>query len=135
MSLNIIYVLRLMNRKFYIGKTDCLRKTYKHYFNNSKPFNIEWITKNEPIDIEKVYYKDEDINKYTIKYMSKYSIDDVRGGDYTNTILSNSSIKELETKIEPITLKNDYNIEYYQPFRRSEKLYAGIFYYNRRFKK
>lgn len=129
MKSNIIYILRLYNYKYYVGKTNCIDKTIIKYFHEKK-YNLEWIKKNKPIDIEQVY-NSQDINKYVYKYMSKYSIDNVRGGIYNNVLLNKIEIKNIKQNLTVQSYKNNVTFEYYQFYDKNSNFYKNIFRKNK----
>ena len=73
-----IYVLKLKYNKYYVGKTNNPRFRLDDHFSNN---GSSWTKK----------YKED---KWTIKYMKKYGIDNVRGGSF-NTIKLNKSKTEV----------------------------------------
>lgn len=95
-----LYVLKLVNNKFYIGKT---QKTVDERFHiHKKGFGAQWTKLHKPIQIleqfETIDIFDED--KYTKKYINKYGIDNVRGGSYSNVILTEWQIKAIEHELK-----------------------------------
>ena len=81
--MNTIYILKLEDNKFYVGKTKNIitdKKILKHFLNNGS----KWTKKYKPIDIIDKYSSDDifDEEKYTLLTMDKFGIDDVRGGSY-----------------------------------------------------
>ena len=86
MSKTNIYILKLENNKYYVGKTDDLEKRKEAHMNGTAS---SWTKKYKPISVEKIIPNaspfDED--KYTIEYMDKYGIDNVRGGVYVTEAL------------------------------------------------
>ena len=76
-----IYILKLENNKYYVGKTNNLEKRKEAHINGTAS---SWTKKYKPLSVEKIIPNaspfDED--KYTIEYMGKYGIDNVRGGIY-----------------------------------------------------
>ena len=92
-----IYVLKCQNNKYYIGKTDRkINNRINEHFSND---GSEWTRKYKPLKvietIENADMFDED--KYTKKYMSKYGINNVRGGSYTTVYLPDQ-VKQLIEK-------------------------------------
>jgi hypothetical protein len=87
-----IYITKLNNSKYFIGKTND---------NNFKIEDNEWTHKyKSKIEIIECISNcnDLDLNKYTIKYMLKYGIDNVRGGDFSKIKLTSTDknyIKKL----------------------------------------
>ena len=82
-----IYVLKLKNNKYYIGKT----KNPNFRLNNH--FNAEgsiWTKKYEPISIYELRPNctDKDESIITQEYMKKYGIDNVRGGPWCSLDIS-----------------------------------------------
>jgi cellular nucleic acid-binding protein len=81
-----IYILKLENNKYYVGKTDNLEKRKQEHLKGTAS---SWTKKYKPIAIERIVQNaspyDED--KYTIEYMGKYGIDNVRGGIYVTEAL------------------------------------------------
>jgi predicted GIY-YIG superfamily endonuclease len=76
-----VYVLRLANNKYYVGKTKKLKnRVFQHFENNGSA----WTKKYKPIEIIQTYENCDslDEDKYTIKYMAKYGVNNVRGGIY-----------------------------------------------------
>jgi len=98
-----IYILKLSNNKWYVGKSVDPIKRYKDHVNGC---GSAWTTLHKPIYIEEIVGNmspfDED--KITKEYMSKYGIDNVRGGSYVQTELS--EIQKGALKIEIWTANN-----------------------------
>uniref|UniRef100_A0A6C0BCJ5 CCHC-type domain-containing protein n=1 Tax=viral metagenome TaxID=1070528 RepID=A0A6C0BCJ5_9ZZZZ len=80
MSTNI-YILRLQQGRFYIGRSANPMKRYQEHLEGR---GSAWTRKFRPLGIEKVFENaspfDED--KFTKEYMAKYGLDRVRGGVY-----------------------------------------------------
>jgi len=94
----VIYILKLTNLKYYVGRTKNINFRLNDHFNNH---GSAWTTKYKPESVLKIYdncdFYDED--KHTIKTMSKYGIDNVRGGSFTRITLSNEEIKIITKMI------------------------------------
>lgn len=96
-----IYILKLENDKFYVGKTINIEAKYKEHLNGT---SSPWTKKYRPVSIMDKHlstsYLDED--KYVIEYMSKYGIENVRGGSYSSMELDDLSLiilrKEVHTR-------------------------------------
>lgn len=86
MSKTTIYILKLTNNKYYVGKTNDLERRKQEHLNGTAS---TWTKKYKPIGIEKIIPNassfDED--KYTLEYMDKYGVENVRGGQYASEAL------------------------------------------------
>ena len=93
-----IYVLRLQNGKYYVGKSDDPIKRYEEHMNGK---GSTWTRKYKPIGIEKIINNaspfDED--KVTKEMMAKHGIDNVRGGVYVTEDLDDIQEKNLRREI------------------------------------
>lgn len=79
-----VYILLLEQNKYYVGITSNLENRLKEHFDQNSYHN-KWISTYKPIKLfEQINNCDGfDENKYTLKYMSIYGMDNVRGGSYT----------------------------------------------------
>jgi hypothetical protein len=93
-----IYVLKLIKGKYYVGKTSNPRFRLDNHFNKN---GSEWTRLYKPINIHQIISDcdDYDEDKYTIKTMEKYGINNVRGGSFCQTKLSSENKKSLERMI------------------------------------
>lgn len=93
-----IYILKLENNKYYIGKSKKFENRIEKHFNG---FASSWTKKYKPISIEKIIPNvsifDED--RYTKEYMAKYGIDNVRGGSYVKIELDDDQIDMISNEI------------------------------------
>ena len=90
-----IYILKLQKGKYYIGKTSNLQfRLEDHFLSNGSV----WTNKYTPIEVIDIIKNcdDYDEDKYTIMYMDKYGINNVRGGSFTSIELDNNTIIHLE---------------------------------------
>jgi hypothetical protein len=89
-----IYVLRLKQGKYYIGKTNNPQVRIKNHFNSN---GAEWTKIYKPIQLIELIpgcdHYDED--KITRQYMDKYGIENVRGGSFVTIKLEKSTIDTL----------------------------------------
>jgi len=94
MSTNI-YILRLEGGRYYIGKTDNLERRKQQHINGTAS---AWTKKYKPVAVEKIIpnVSSFDEDKYTKEYMSKYGIDKVRGGSYSQMSLDDSQKEAIE---------------------------------------
>jgi|UniRef100_A0A6C0IUC8 hypothetical protein len=99
-----IYILELQQKKYYIGKTENPSFRLEQHFESDGSF---WTKKYKPISIiENIAGCDVyDEDKYTIKYMEKYGINNVRGGSFCQIKLSDNNIITLEQIIKSVTDK------------------------------
>ena len=90
-----IYVLQLDKDKYYIGKTNNPQFRLESHFNLQ---GSEWTKLYKPIQILELITDcdDYDEDKYTLIYMDKYGIDNVRGGSFTTIELDKSTKDQLE---------------------------------------
>lgn len=93
-----IYILRLDDNKYYVGKTkDLFRRFDEHRSGNG----ASWTRRHKPIFVERVIENaspfDED--KYVKEYMCKHGIANVRGGVYVTDRLTEQQIETLVTEI------------------------------------
>jgi len=94
-----IYVLQLEKNKYYVGKTNNVsQRLLSHYQSTGS----SWTTKYKPIELYEMVdtYDDYDEDKYTLKYMKKYGIENVRGGSFTQIELSENQINTLQQMIK-----------------------------------
>jgi hypothetical protein len=89
-----IYILKLKNNKYYVGKSNDPQKRFKeHISGNGSAFTKKY----KPISIEKIIPNatkyDED--KWVKIYMEKYGIENVRGGAYSCVDLDEDQICSL----------------------------------------
>ena len=93
-----IYILKLANNKYYIGKSS---DPEKRFIDHKSGFGSNWTRIHKPISIEKIISNvssfDED--KYVKEYMAKYGIDNVRGGTYVTEYLNDTDKKLLQKEI------------------------------------
>jgi len=101
--MTFIYVLNLEGGKYYIHKSDYNELSLSDL---KKEINKEWTCKFHPLNIEKIIEDcdDYDEDKYTIMYMDKYGMNNVRGGTFSFTLIYRYQIDTL-VKMS----KNKYN--------------------------
>jgi len=96
-----IYVLQLQSNKYYIGKSHNKKTLYKritcHYEKHKNA--AVWTKKYKPvkiIDIIEFNEKDKFIeDNIVLEYMSKYGIENVRGGSFCRIDLTDEEIKVI----------------------------------------
>ena len=90
-----IYILQLQQNKYYVGKTTNPDiRLESHFLGNGSV----WTKKYRPVKIVKIIKNcdDYDEDKYTKIYMDKYGIENVRGGSYSEIVLSESTKLHLK---------------------------------------
>jgi predicted GIY-YIG superfamily endonuclease len=88
-----IYVLKLKSGKYYIGRTTKPSARIKAHWNGRA---TSWTSKYRPEKIVSISPGDNfDEDKTVLEYMSKYGIDNVRGGSFSNMKLGKSEKKIL----------------------------------------
>jgi len=94
-----IYILKLQQLKYYVGKTYNPIFRLENHFNSNGSY---WTKKYRPISLLEIIENcdDYDEDKYTIKYMDKYGIDNVRGGSFCEIKLSEPNLITLNQMIK-----------------------------------
>jgi len=93
-----IYILKLENGKYYVGKTTNPSFRIERHFNST---GSAWTSKYKPVSVETIIpdCDDYDEDKHTKKYMAKYGIENVRGGSYVQIELSEFHTEALKMEI------------------------------------
>jgi len=94
-----IYVLKLEQDKYYIGKSNNSNiRIEQHFLQNGSV----WTKKYKPLEIIEILNNSDDFdeNKYTLKYMELYGINNVRGSSFCNIILSKQDIDTITKMID-----------------------------------
>lgn len=103
-----IYILKLENNKWYVGKTRNLEERIKEHFlrprlgeHFSCSFSSSFTKKYKPLSLHESIENCDDFDeeKYTLKYMQKYGINNVRGGPYTSIVLSEDTVSHIEKSL------------------------------------
>ena len=94
-----IYVLKLKSNKYYIGKTNNPDIRLDSHFNSN---GSKWTKLYKPIEVSELIPDCDpfDEDKYTLKYMEKEGIDNVRGGSFCQIELSDEQIKLINQMIK-----------------------------------
>jgi hypothetical protein len=126
----LIFVLKLENAKYFIGKTANLDFQLQD-FNYHKYL---WTKKYNPkLLVNTIKTQDDyDEDKETLKYIQKYGIENVRGGSYTDINLDNCQIKNIELQIKTATKLatfDNYKIisNYHQNIKNMINKYYGVY--------
>jgi len=99
-----IYILELEQNKYYIGKTTNIAFRLDDHFTSN---GAAWTRKYKPIQVQSIIADcdDYDEDKYTLKYMEKYGINNVRGGSFCEIKLSDANIITLNQIMNSVTDK------------------------------
>ena len=104
---NYIYVLKLIDDRYYIGRTSNIIIRLEQHFTNNGSIYTKMYNPLNVIEIEEELTKDAEKNK-TLFYMEKYGFEKVRGYTWCsielkkNPCIKNKKIIKLENKIEYI---------------------------------
>jgi hypothetical protein len=90
-----IYVLKLENDKYYIGKSKNHLQRIEDHKNNIGSY---WTKKYKPLEVIDVFEQNDsfDEDKTTLQYMDLYGIENVRGGAFVQLNISNSQIEFIQ---------------------------------------
>lgn len=93
-----VYILHLETNKYYVGKALDVEKRLQEHINGQ---GCEWTRTYKPIGIHKVFENCDpfDEDKFTKMCMYDYGMENVRGGSYTDMILSPEIKMFLEREI------------------------------------
>lgn len=93
-----VYVLRLRQGKFYVGKTSNVRVRFCSHVEGS---GSVWTRMYEPVDVHEVkpLLSEFDEDNTTKEYMRRYGINNVRGGSYCSVVLDNNARSALEREL------------------------------------
>ena len=92
-----IYVLKLTNNNYYVGKTNYPNLRLEQH---SASHACAWTTKHKPIEVVEIIKGDTfDEDKYTKMYMAKYGVLNVRGGSYCTLKLNSDTVHAIHKEI------------------------------------
>ena len=93
-----IYILQLECGKYYVGKTKNMDIRYRQHMNGNGSF---WTKKYKPIKIEREIpnCSNFDEDRYVKEYMSRYGVDNVRGGAYIQEKLDSSTKRFIRNEL------------------------------------
>lgn len=93
-----IYILKLRNNKYYVGKSI---DPHSRFIEHISGYGSAFTSLYKPISIEKIIHNahsfDED--RYVKEYMSYYGIENVRGGSYSNIDLTREQINAITMEL------------------------------------
>jgi len=96
--MDVIYVLRLRNDKWYVGRTSSLDRRYEQHV---KGEGSKWTFLHQPLNIHETreLKSDDDEDLVTLEYMKQYGIYNVRGGTYCAVELKPWDVTKIKEKI------------------------------------
>lgn len=99
-----IYVLELDKNKYYVGKTNNSKFRLEQHFKISGSI---WTRKYKPLKVLEIIPNCDnfDEDKYTLIYMEKFGINNVRGGSFCQIKLSDHNILTLKQIMNSVTDK------------------------------
>lgn len=96
-----IYVLQLTDDKYYVGSTSNIERRLQEHLGKISERSVSWTRRYKPIKLIKTFQQktpyDED--NTTKEYMSKFGIENVRGGSYASPKLTRSQTNTLKSEI------------------------------------
>lgn len=94
-----VYILALRFNKYYIGKTTNPNFRLEQHFKSN---GSTWTKKYKPIKIVEIIPNCDnfDEDKYTLKYMKDYGIENVRGGSFCEVTLNVNHIFTIQKMID-----------------------------------
>jgi predicted GIY-YIG superfamily endonuclease len=105
-KMDVIYVLRLKNDKWYVGRSSSLERRFEQHM---KGEGSKWTFLHQPINIHETreLKSDEDEDNVTLEYMKQYGYYNVRGGKFCAVELKPWNVKEIKEKmgVEPPSRK------------------------------
>jgi hypothetical protein len=99
-----IYILQLENNKYYVGKTTNPNFRLDQHFNS---LGSQWTKKYKPIKVLELISNCDnfDEDKYTLKCMKKYGINNVRGGSFCEFIFNKENLVTIKKMLNGSTDK------------------------------
>lgn len=92
-----IYILECLKYKYYIGKTINPKFRLQDHFEQK---GCNWTSKYRPIKVLDIFKGDNyDEDKYTLMYMERYGIENVRGGSFVQIVLTQEQVKQINLQL------------------------------------
>jgi len=93
-----IYILKLKNDKWYVGKSNDPEKRFKDHLERK---GSEWTRINKPLEIVNMFEMTSpfDEDKTTKELMLEYGINNVRGGSYVQAELPDEQIDNIQREL------------------------------------
>ena len=98
--MQLLFVIKCQEEKYYLGLSNNFVSVFFKHLENFE--NVDWMNIYKPIELVYIeqFFNIEMLNNCVIRYMEYYGIENVRGGDYSNTILNLSQYNEITHKIK-----------------------------------
>lgn len=90
-----IYVLKLQQNKWYVGKSDCISKRYDQHVSGQ---GSSWTKTYRPVCVHQTF-EDKTEDMIVISFMRRYGVENVRGGSFCNHVLSSSEVNVIQRMI------------------------------------
>lgn len=89
-----IYILLLEQQKYYVGRTTSLHTRVLEHFNHS---GSQWTKLYRPVSVYEFHENCDlyDEDKFTIKTMARFGINNVRGGSFARVVLSDTDLTTI----------------------------------------
>ena len=99
--MDTLYVLRLHNEKWYIGRSSNLERRFEQHM---KGEGAKWTFLHKAINIHesRPLVNDEDEDILTLEYMKQYGIYNVRGGQFCAVELKPWHVKDIKKRLEVV---------------------------------
>lgn len=97
-----MFVIKCQQDKYYLGLSKSFVGIFYRYLDNME--NIPWLTVYKPIKLVyiKHFFNRDMLNSCVIHYMYTYGIENVRGGKYSNVLLSIQQYNEISQKFQKL---------------------------------
>ena len=93
-----LYILKLENDKWFIGKSANVEKRYEQHLNGEGD-TFTQLHKPVSLELSRDLISDTDQDETVREYMRKYGIENVRGGIYSNTEFNSYDISKIRDDI------------------------------------
>ena len=92
-----LYVLKLRQGKFYVGSTNNIDSRFAEHLNGN---GSAWTREHEPVEIVSTFRGNRfQEDSLVLTYMSRYGIENVRGGTYSSLCLPDDSKHLIERQL------------------------------------
>lgn len=97
-----IYILKLKGSKYYVGKTSNVEKRIRQH---ARGAGSSWTRKHPFEKLLRVFHNCDsyDEDKYTLKLIDRFGVENVRGGSYVSINLSQQEIESITRRIRMAT--------------------------------